>query len=356
MSIARGTTPPATTDLGAAVRALRYHGLAPLAHLRTRDSDPPLSRLLRPDLEEAVSSHLRTRGVLPALAQAMDGAGVPWVVLKGPVLSELAHPVPGVRPYVDLDVLVSPADLRTALGALESTGWSLLDADHPQLLDLMPGELHLGSSTGVVMDLHWSVVNDARTRAAFPVRSEALLARRRSVRIGTMDVPTLDQEDLLLHACLHLALTTSDRLVRLLDVHELVSRGQYDWDAVVVRAREWGAGPATALVLSRSSVALGTLVPPELPRALAGSRWWPLLARGVERLSPAARADGRARLSRLVARSSRPTAAATRRELLARSRAHLVPGTGAPPTTQDHHPSRSALDRYLDLVRAGDPS
>ncbi|WP_448071243.1 nucleotidyltransferase family protein [Georgenia yuyongxinii] len=77
------------------VTAVRHHRIAPLAHVGLRDLSPDVAARLRPDRDAAIAMHLRTSGVLDRLARLLPD--VPWATFKGPVLSELAHPVPGLR-------------------------------------------------------------------------------------------------------------------------------------------------------------------------------------------------------------------------------------------------------------------
>src|SRR5699024_11250654 len=94
---------PATLrcDPGGPLRALRYPRLAPLAHVLLRDTEPVLARRLKSDRDRAITVHLCATEMLRQFADLT--ADIPWVVFKGPVLSELAHPVPGLRDYQDLD-------------------------------------------------------------------------------------------------------------------------------------------------------------------------------------------------------------------------------------------------------------
>lgn len=327
---------------------MRRHGLAPLAYVRTVHETPELAAFWRADLEEAVGRHLRTRVVLKELSDLFGAAEVAWVVLKGPVLSEHAHPVSGVRPYVDLDLLVGPAQFEGAVRLLCDNDWTMLDRNHRHLLAQFPGEVHLLSPSGVQVDLHWSLINMSTTRSAFTIASGPLLARRRFVQVGSHGVPALCATDMLLHTCLHAALTGADRLLLLLDVHEQVHRSQPRWNDVAQRAHEWGAGPATATVLIRSSRTLGTPVQRSVLRQLAGLSWRAIV-RAADRVSPVERLTGGGSLARIVARSSRPTTFRSFAELATRSRRHVLePGPIESTATVTHDPQ--ALRAYFERV------
>ena len=77
------------------VRAVRFHRIAPLAHVALRDVRPDLAALLREDRDHALTHHVRVTTSLAAISSTL--ADVPWLAFKGPVLSELLHPVAGLR-------------------------------------------------------------------------------------------------------------------------------------------------------------------------------------------------------------------------------------------------------------------
>ena len=95
------------------VAAVRFHRIAPLAHVALRGSPdptwPPSSARTATRAHAPRAGHRVARGDQPA-----PWRGCPWVTFKGPVLSETLHPVAGLRSYGDLDLLVAPADLREA--------------------------------------------------------------------------------------------------------------------------------------------------------------------------------------------------------------------------------------------------
>src|SRR5699024_7504388 len=121
------------------LHALRYHRLAPLAHVLLRDTEPVLARRLKSDRDRAITVHLCATEVLRQFADLT--ADIPWVVFKGPALSELAHPVPGLREYQDLDLLVAPSDLRHVSERLLDAGWSVLDYDDMLTASQVAGEI-----------------------------------------------------------------------------------------------------------------------------------------------------------------------------------------------------------------------
>lgn len=294
--------------VGRFVAACRYHRIAPLAHVALRESAPEVAGLLRADRDHALGVHIRATILLAELGRLLPD--LPWATFKGPVLSEAAHPVPGLRGYHDVDVLVDPRDLREVSRRLLAAGWTVADYEDMLRNPRTPGEMHWVSPSGLLVDLHWSMINMAVRRERFAVHTERLLDRRVEVPLGLERAWTLDAADALVHVCLHAALTGANRLLYLLDVEGL-SRRVTDWDEVSARARAWRAEPQVSLVLARAHRVLGTHVPADLDAALGMSRAFGWLTGAVDAISPVVRARDEHTLARLVARAAGPGAGRT---------------------------------------------
>jgi putative heme-binding domain-containing protein len=306
VDVCRNTTPDlpshdATRRLF--VDTVRHHRVSPLAHVLLRESEPDLAATLKPDRDGAMATHITASITLDAIDQLLDG--LRWATFKGPVLSEHAHPAPGLRLYNDIDVLVSPHELRQATSRLMDAGWTVADFRDMLLNTATPGEMHWISPSGILIDLHWSMINMASTRRQFSVSTDAILERRSSSPLGLSSTWTLDHTDALTHVCLHAALTGAHRMLLILDVDQL-ARKTTDWDSVVARAHEWGAETAMAIVLARASALLNTPIPENLHRKLGVSTGLRMVTNAVDRLAPVPALRRDASMARLVARSARP--------------------------------------------------
>jgi Uncharacterised nucleotidyltransferase len=290
------------------VRAVRFHRIAPLAHVALRDVRPDLAALLRDDRDHALMHHVQVTTTLAAIGSTL--ADIPWLTFKGPVLSESLHPVPGLRTYTDLDILVAPTGLREAARRLFGTGWQVLATRDDLLNGEVTGEIELGQAGGAIVDLHWSLVLSETLRRRFHVPTDELLARSVPVVIGPVETRTLDATDTLVHLAHHAAFSDVIRLGHLLDVDQAARRIQ-DWDLVVRRAWSWGTGPQVGLVLARARRVLGTPVPPDLDRRLGLSRGVTALGFAVDRAQPVPALRKQSSWPRLLGRAARPGAVAT---------------------------------------------
>jgi hypothetical protein len=198
--------------------------------------------------------HMRARSDLEQIQAALDAAGIVWVAVKGPVLSDLNWPRPDLREYYDLDVVVDRRRIEDVLRVLESAGCAYVDRNWPLLRKTMRAEIAMRAPSGTPLDLHWDLAVPARLRRDFRIDVSAMLARRRLVSLGNgQEIWALDPVDVVFHLAFHAAQAGVSRLVWPADVwfagREL-SRAQWTelW-ALAIAAR---AELLLALVLDRT--------------------------------------------------------------------------------------------------------
>ncbi|KGM15361.1 hypothetical protein N867_09325, partial [Actinotalea fermentans ATCC 43279 = JCM 9966 = DSM 3133] len=243
-------------------------GSALLRHLTdggvASDLDP-LVAALREERTAQVVAHLTTLADLRALGGLLDGADVPWVVVKGPAAAASFWPAADMRDYRDLDVVVDPGRFADVVDLLAGAGAEQLDLNWGLIRRQMRAELTFVLPRGTLLDLHWHPVNEAPVRRRFDWPVAGLLARRVPVSLGSVTVPTLDPVDAALHMAYHAVVSGGYRLLWLADVayataavaragrlEELVRRAQEARLDVVVRValdrveRVLGSAPAPA--------------------------------------------------------------------------------------------------------------
>lgn len=353
VDVCRGVGPtlpegPAVVD--ELVAGARYHRIAPLVHVALRESRPDVAAALKEDRSKALLNHLRTSALLGGVAGVLTG--VEWLAFKGPMLSEFAHPVPGLRFYKDLDLLVAPDRFRETCNRLIDAGWRIILSDESLLSDELPGEVALANEAGVVMDLHWSMVVMRSVRRRFDVTAEALLERRVPVTIGPAGLWALAPADALVHVCQHAALVGATKLGHVLDADQL-ARQVTDWDDVVARAEAWGAGVQVAAVLGRAHRLLGTPIPGDLEARLGLGVGMRRVLATVDARWPAQALRQDASWVRLVTRALRPGLVATGATIVGRGANGVVNRLRSPEPTGPRVPaSPEVIDTYFGRVEA----
>ncbi|MGH1561890.1 nucleotidyltransferase family protein [Mumia sp. DW29H23] len=236
---------------------------------------------------EQLMRHLRAREDLRTLGDALTSAGIAWVAVKGPVLSDLVWPRPDMREYYDLDVVVDRTAFADAMKVLEDVGCTLVDRNWPLMREAMRAEVAMRAPYGTALDLHWDIAVPQQLRRDFRTDVAGLLRRSRVVEpVPGLAVPTLDATDTVLHLAFHAAHSGVSRLVWLADVRYAMDAAGFDADALAARARDAHAELPVALVLRRTDEVLGLTVPFPAGLARADRSAWARVARSRDRRRP----------------------------------------------------------------------
>ena len=179
-----------------------------------------------------------------AAVEHLHQGGVPSILLKGAAIATWLYDNGEVRPYVDIDLLVSPAQFDTAKDLLSQLGYRprLIGADPSEL---GPKELDLLGPANVCIDLHhgllgasgpaqycWEVLSDHTV--------ELKLANGPEVRV-------LDLHARAMHLALHAAQNGPIDIKAVADLERgLAKVSRTDWERAVVLAKQIGAAEAFA--------------------------------------------------------------------------------------------------------------
>ncbi len=238
----------AVTDWGLVACAAKEHRLAPLLFywlVRCAESEVPDAVLA--DLEthsRQRSMHMiRLVGHLKTVLTCLQAAGIPVIVLKGPILGQRLFGNMALRPSNDLDLLVREEDRdRTYALLQEQLGFDTDFHDLSRLSDKQrrhflkhSHELSLGHSAwSLVLDLHWRT-----SRFELKQFSEWDMLYQRADRLTFAGVETVyfRDDDLLVYLAAHGARHGWLRLFWLNDLAALMRGGSVcDWARVLATA------------------------------------------------------------------------------------------------------------------------
>lgn len=294
--------------------AARYHRVIGFVHRALRkldDADDETKAAFASLNRQGAHAHLRVLGALRQASAALESRGIPWLVVKGPVLSATAYREPGLRLYFDLDLVVRRSDFRDAIEALEEAEFFLLDANWDLIRKYLIGELVLSIRHGPEVDVHWDLLYDRHVRELVRVPVEELMARSRPLTVAGFPVQTLDQTDTLIHVAMHACKQGGDRLVWLKDIERLAVNDPPDWPELVRRSLGWRVNLFVGAMLLRSRNTLGADVPDDVVRELLPRRSWRALLATLDRIFPAERSHGLGSPATLIVRSTRPSMGST---------------------------------------------
>jgi hypothetical protein len=232
----------------------------------------PLRRMYSSGL---LMGQLYARQVQPVLA-GLHAAGVPVIVFKAwaafPTVYAGGY---GARPSADIDLLISPEQLKKADAQLLALGFQ------PQM-EFWPGYRFRHHITGITyakaiskhenyfIDLHWGIFtrpyHDDRIRVA------DFFSRAAPLQVAGEPALQLGIEDVILHACGHLSLhhQYETNLSRLYELAWWIHHSPIpvDWQAVLARTADWKLTIAMQRFAPQVQQAFPNTFPAEFMQAL----------------------------------------------------------------------------------------
>lgn len=220
-------------------------------------------------------NNLRLAWKLVELAGLLNGAGIEFLVLKGPVMALQAYGDLALRPYTDLDILIRARDFARAYDLLLQSGY-----EPASKIDPMQRELWLRTDNhfpftrqGDGIELHWDVAPRGNTH---PLPPEFWWRDTARVEVLGQEVRTLSPENTILFTCLHGAKHAWRQLKWAADLAHLYRAcQQLDWLALLERAKALGFHRQVCLGLILAEDLAGLALPAALrerARAEPGAR------------------------------------------------------------------------------------
>jgi len=256
--------------------AARYHAVTGLLseRLSAAGGTPShvIQRLRDLAFREAVVDLIRERQ-LRVLIEALDVTGVRALLIKGAHLAYSHYHDPALRPRLDTDLLIRPADRDVVDRILRSQGYepqlhvsgALVSSQRMYVKSFYGSPVH-------IVDLHWKIANqiafaDMLTFDDVAARATALPRLSRRAR-GLSDV------DALLLACVHRVAHhhDSDCLIWLYDIHLLAGgMAPAGWQAFVSLARDRKMTAICRHSLQRAAALFRTEIPEQVRVAFANT-------------------------------------------------------------------------------------
>lgn len=273
------------------------HGLVPLLNrwlAGFRPAGTELRAALRGEVLSGSQSALRLAAELAGLMRGLEAAGVPVLAYKGPALALQVYGDASLRRFADLDLVVAPAALERAIGALRGLGLAEEPFASPaQRAALIRDGHHLSlHGRSAVVELHWRF---GKRAFGFREALDGVWERRETLTLAGAAVPVLGRGDHLLALAIHASKGVWSSLEWTLSLAVLArDLPEGEWAAVAARARAWGCVRA---------LQVGLLVSEELFSTPAPASAWAHLPP-----PPAARRLARGVAARVLAGSTSPSA------------------------------------------------
>lgn len=157
---------------------------------------------------------------------------IPVLVLKGLVIRDL-YPRPELRTMCDADLLVYKDDLDKAEKLLINQGYRVLENSE---------EMHRAYyKNGTLVEVHWVITNE-RYFEGIPQIEESIWKNAVEVNIGDSKALSMNDEDMAVHLCLHMATHLINRgfgIRQICDLVLLIEQRGYliNWDSFLEKIR-----------------------------------------------------------------------------------------------------------------------
>jgi hypothetical protein len=217
------------------------HAVTPLLYAALRDAQTPraITEQLRSRFENSARQSLAQSGELARLAGILDDHRIPFVAIKGPMLSHYLYGALGARSSGDIDVLVKPEDVSRIRKVLVPAGYRLRSTLHwdsdSALLRSRDKEISFESPSGVSIDVHWRLMPRYSASVFDQLTGWESLT---TVPLAGRQIQTLAPEPLLLFLCAHGAKHMFERLGWICDIARfLCVTPNLDWARVTEQSR-----------------------------------------------------------------------------------------------------------------------
>lgn len=248
--------------------------IAPLVYHNLRQTACPL-------VPEAIVLRLQSefsRNALRTLMQIAEAArisrmfadaGIRSMVIKGPVLSQLAFGDPVLRQSGDIDVVIDAAALPEVDRMIVEAGYRRLVPDielTPLLFETYRRRrcqfAYYQETRNLFLELHWRLTTNS---LLMPLDARTSWSRSEPVRVAGADFVTLPDEELFLYLCVHGSVHMWFRLKWIVDIAALLQQLHPEViDRIASRARVLGLDRSFHQAMILAHKLMLAPVPPEV--------------------------------------------------------------------------------------------
>ncbi|MCY4148339.1 MAG: nucleotidyltransferase family protein [Gammaproteobacteria bacterium] len=267
-------------DWSSFVHLAERHRVLALIRLGLRHAcilDPEVEEIMAPLRQAWNARGLMQITGLNLAVECLDQHGIPVLVLKGMPLSEHLYGAPLARENSDIDILIPPVAMNSAVDALCMNGWKPRSPPwQPKSVLNRYFDRYVNNRTfsgpGGVLELHHRLTNNPYLlHSSF----EELDSRAMQVEINGAPFRTMGNSDLLIYLCVHGQLHRWSRLKWLCDIAALMDIMTEDgYMKALKHAQSQGLSPravfGTALKLCNETFSMDL---PESGASLVAGPW-----------------------------------------------------------------------------------
>jgi hypothetical protein len=228
---------------------------------------------LRQRYEENARKSLLLAGESVRVLDCADSIGVELIPYKGLALAEAYYGDMAARPAGDIDLFVRPRDVVRMKDVLSELGYKVRTPvpEKRERSYIVSGYEYAfdGAAGKNLLELQWAL--QPRFHAV-DFDMEGLFARAGWINLAGRRVRTLSAEDLLLVLSIHAAKHVWGRMLWLCDIAQILKRGNLNWDAILLRARDAGVVRIVSVTLLLANRFLRVAIPSAVEREIERDR------------------------------------------------------------------------------------
>lgn len=170
------------------------------------------------------------------IAKLLKENDIEFINLKGPLLSDRIYGDPTYRYSRDFDILVEPNEVDQTLQLLRDEGYYYPGFEWPESKKRQGIALHflnqiemVHKDSGLMIEIHWKLFS---TRITDQKKLDSLIQENiETVEFGGVELNRFSNEFELFYLIIHGGIHAWFRLKWLVDIHEILHRKSFDWQA-----------------------------------------------------------------------------------------------------------------------------
>lgn len=236
------------------------HRLAPLVKQAAKHSQvatPEFSEFIDQASKRQIMRQLQVQRELVQLDKILKAQGIPYIILKGPVLAFTCYPRSELRPMRDIDILVPKSRAIEVFNLLLDAGCTRIGSSQEAPESKLDSYKHLpailGISASVTIEVHTRVFNQHEIGSAedFSLRPD-FWASGFEYKLGNRHVVLEDPTYLLSHLIFHAVYEhqLNNGPLVLADIYYLLQAHTIDWDKFDGLVSDLGMTKGVSLVFA----------------------------------------------------------------------------------------------------------
>ena len=225
------------------------HGVTPFLYCRARSLGLKLPEQIEKEwlgiYLYQIAEEKKARQQVRELKEILDPEGIPFILLKGASAMLRLYPQPGLRTFVDLDILIPSDTVFHFKQAMMTAGYKHLSArNSPEDEELLKFDAHLdplSKEEGFMIEAHLNVLG---VKGYHSFANPDLWQEKEETNIDGINIEHLSTEHFIIHTLLHYSKHLSDEgfseIKWLIDLLYAIKTWKIDWSKVWDISRKWG--------------------------------------------------------------------------------------------------------------------